>query len=848
MKLIDNTSVVHGDLGRTTDMGLENTVKMFDILDNRLYRYKARAVLREYSTNAVDVHVEVGIDKPFDVHLPTELEPYIFIRDYGTGLTEDEMKRYATYGLSSKENNNDAIGALGLGTKSGFSYSNTFSLTSYIDGVEIVYNFFKSGGKPKYDKVIERKTTEPNGLKVYVPVKPEDIDTFIREAKFVYYTFEKIKPNIINMELDLNYIEYDNFGMFIDRENKNGNIYAVMGGVRYPIHVNEINVDRKPLSFNMFFGNRDVYIRFDIGEIDFVAGREELSYDSYTVNAIRDRFEVFSEHYISSLQNLIDECKTTDEAFTVANTNHRFMFSGWHKIKYNKMTMETVIEMYTKLMDRVIDELYFNGNNKKPLAKQNEVYATSLYRLESGTSSNYNVNVKTKDNLKRALQSGLHTTFLCKDKSFGDPNRFNKKCQIFVDYQQGFEKYSRSMIVDGLKLYIPENHSDYECGNNVIFASYPIAKSLAAIDKNRSIFITHDMLDMLAKLGKEFRKQNKKKVDKAKHESLPSTKEARPTIHNALKMDYTDTAAVYCYGNLEKHSNGHTQKFWVSEDIEQLTTNDYYICQINNTHCEDDFETNKSSDFRRVLFNNNVHARDEINTLAGFLNSKGKNIYSIRKAVYNRVVKSKAKKLDEIVILDTITSIVKSKPYAMTYHQSINRILDDYNDIKKFYSEGVNYNKVISIFTNVFGNLDETKRAGKHFKIGVDSGDTKQIEKISPKEYKAYMKKCSGKFGDKTINFNKILANVYGTYSTSNIHSITKDLVYNWDQKLADALTRYFESIKTHIIDRYNGGDKSIIEQYSDHKFMHHYIQRNSVEYITEYTKELKFMFYEYKG
>lgn len=850
MKLIDNTSVVHGDIGKTTDMKLQSSVKMFDILDRRLYKYKPRAVLREYGTNAVDVHVEVGIDTPFDVHLPTDLEPYVIIRDYGTGLTEDEMIRYATYGLSTKENNNDAIGALGLGTKSAFSYSNTFSLTSYINGVEIVYNFFKSGGEPKYDKVFERETNEPNGLKVYVPVQPEDIDTFIREARYVYYTFEKIKPNIVNMDLDLNYISYDNFGMFVDNDNKNGNIYAVMGGVRYPIHVSEIDIDKKPLSFNMFYGKRDVYIRFEIGEIDFVAGREELSYDPFTVNAIRQRFESFSEHYISTLQSLINECKTIDEAFQVANDNHRFMFSGWHKIKYNNMSMQTVIEMYTKLMDRVVDELFDSGDIRRPLKKQEEVYATMLYSLESGTSSNYNINVKTKNYLVNALETAAHTTFLSKHKTFEHPNRSNMKFQIFVEYEQGFEKYTRSMIVDGLKLYIPENHSNYDYGQPVIFARYPIAKSLAAIDKNGSIFITRDMLDTLGNLGKEFRKRNKKKNNKAKHESLPapSNKETRPTVHNALKMDYTGGAAYYRYGNLESSGEGHTRQYWTSEDIEKLTNNDYYICQINNCHCENDFETNKSSDFRRILFNNSYNSRDEIATLAGFLNSKGKNIYSIRKAVYNRVINTNAKQLDEIVILDTVASIIKFKPYAMTYHQSIERILYDYGLIKKNYTDGKNHNKVISLFTSVFGNLDNIKASSNYFTCGENSGDTKNIEKISPKEYKSFMKKCSGKSGDFNINYSKIISNVYGKHGSTNVFSVISNLVYKWDQKLADALTRYFEAIQTNIIDRYNNGDKSIIEQYSDNKFMYHYINEHESDDIDEYKNELKFMFYNYKG
>ena len=51
---------------------IESNEVMFDILSNKLYQYKIRAVLRELSTNAYDAHVVAGIPEiPFKIELPT---------------------------------------------------------------------------------------------------------------------------------------------------------------------------------------------------------------------------------------------------------------------------------------------------------------------------------------------------------------------------------------------------------------------------------------------------------------------------------------------------------------------------------------------------------------------------------------------------------------------------------------------------------------------------------------------------------------------------------------------------------------------------------------------------------
>ena len=135
--------VVSGDFEQT-NFKLKADPKAFNILSDKIYTNKVKAVIREISTNAYDAHVAAGNDEPFDVHLPTDLEPWFSVRDYGTGLShEDCMEIYTTYFHSTKTDSNDYVGALGLGSKSPYSIADSFTVTSWFNGEKRVYSAYK---------------------------------------------------------------------------------------------------------------------------------------------------------------------------------------------------------------------------------------------------------------------------------------------------------------------------------------------------------------------------------------------------------------------------------------------------------------------------------------------------------------------------------------------------------------------------------------------------------------------------------------------------------------------------------------------------------------------------------
>src|SRR5271170_1318135 len=158
-----------------------DSAEAYEILSKGIYQDGIAAVIRELSTNAYDSHVQaeegvMGEDGewivkpipnrsmlPFDITLPSYMSPIFKIRDYGTGLSEDDiMSTYNTYFFSSKRKTNTQIGSKGLGSKSPYSIVSSFLIISYFNGVKTGYNAVKEDKIPTVIKLQSEPTDEPN--------------------------------------------------------------------------------------------------------------------------------------------------------------------------------------------------------------------------------------------------------------------------------------------------------------------------------------------------------------------------------------------------------------------------------------------------------------------------------------------------------------------------------------------------------------------------------------------------------------------------------------------------------------------------------------------------------------
>ncbi len=286
---------VLSNVGEIGGFKIKASAKAFSILSSGLYANKIRAIIRELSCNAVDSHAAAGKkNTPFDVHLPNTLEPYFSIRDYGTGLSAEQVTQiYTTYFESTKTASNDFIGALGLGSKSPFSYTDNFTVTAIQGGKKGIYTAFINGdGVPSIALMLSEDTDEPNGVEVKFSVNDRyDFDKFRQEARIVYTHFA-LKPVIAgNGDFGFVYPEYESRdivpGVHSYRSSRGG--VAIMGNIAYPIDIPAADKSIDPELRQLLACGLEMH--FGIGELDFQASREGLSYIPSTVAAIKTKLE-----------------------------------------------------------------------------------------------------------------------------------------------------------------------------------------------------------------------------------------------------------------------------------------------------------------------------------------------------------------------------------------------------------------------------------------------------------------------------------------------------------------------------------------------------------------------------
>ncbi len=287
------------NVGEIGEFRIRNSAKAFNILSSGLYANKVRAIIRELSCNAVDSHAAAGKkDTPFDVHLPNSLEPFFSIRDYGTGLSHEQVTNiYTTYFESTKTASNEFIGALGLGSKSPFSYTDNFTVTAIKDSKRGVYTaFINEAGVPSIALMMTEDTDEPAGVEVKFAVNDRyDFDKFRQEARNVYKYFS-LKPVITGVsDFTFELVDYESKdiipGVHSYRNGHGHKSVAVMGNIAYPIEIPQADQTLGELRQLLGCG---LEMHFGIGELDFQASREGLSYIPQTVESIKRKLEALN--------------------------------------------------------------------------------------------------------------------------------------------------------------------------------------------------------------------------------------------------------------------------------------------------------------------------------------------------------------------------------------------------------------------------------------------------------------------------------------------------------------------------------------------------------------------------
>ena len=267
--------------------GKGSQAAIMELLRNSLYTNKELAILRELTFNGIDIHCMSGkADVPVNVTLPTYMQPTLVIRDYGTGLSPEQMVMYTGFGETTKRETDDAVGFMGIGAKSPFCYVDSFQIISYCGGFKRLYVTAMDASNCGKLHLLHEEPSDEVGLEIRVPVQTKDISKFVAAAQSCFQ-YTTVRP-IINTDIP---------APSFDWRGENGGLkfYAdgspvwevVMGGIPYRLDIQKMAVSvPKHMMVNV---GGVLFVRN--GSCDVAASREEVRYTERTIETIVASFD-----------------------------------------------------------------------------------------------------------------------------------------------------------------------------------------------------------------------------------------------------------------------------------------------------------------------------------------------------------------------------------------------------------------------------------------------------------------------------------------------------------------------------------------------------------------------------
>lgn len=337
---------------------IKNSAKAFRILSG-LYPDIKEAVIREIICNAYDSHIEAGKgDVPFRVHLPTVLEPWFEVQDFGVGLSKDQIMGYnetvqvvndkgeieeqevyvpglvLSYFDSTKNDSNESIGGLGLGFKSPLAYVDQFHVTSVFGGLKSQYVIFiGEEGIPEVRHLGDSQTDCCNGVTIRIPVQANDVFSFGDRLRKILCWFDR-HPEINDDTFQgISYKECDNHESYILPEGRlivdSGfyrGIRILMGNVLYSIPHNLLEEglgslgDQEKALLITVFATCPFVLKVPIGEMDVAPARDQvLSCKTSTKNFKKRLGEAATELYNDMVGGLF-QCSSYREVWEFLKT------------------------------------------------------------------------------------------------------------------------------------------------------------------------------------------------------------------------------------------------------------------------------------------------------------------------------------------------------------------------------------------------------------------------------------------------------------------------------------------------------------------------------------------------
>jgi Histidine kinase-, DNA gyrase B-, and HSP90-like ATPase len=158
---------------------LTNNANIIELLSSKMYTKPYYAVVRELVTNALDAHLNAGLEQlpiTVDLKIGTEFTPTVLtVEDYGLGISPADFNNvFLNIGVSSKADSNQQHGGFGIGALSIFSVSDQAKFVTTHAGITYTYLLYRDSNNQNFPTAncIEQcaASADQSGTKVSIPI------------------------------------------------------------------------------------------------------------------------------------------------------------------------------------------------------------------------------------------------------------------------------------------------------------------------------------------------------------------------------------------------------------------------------------------------------------------------------------------------------------------------------------------------------------------------------------------------------------------------------------------------------------------------------------------------------
>ena len=490
MIITDKTNpVLKSGIGKESHFNIkdENVAHIFSILRNQLYSDKIGAIIREYVTNAIDAHIEANVDRPISVTVPTVFSNEFIVRDYGKGLSPQEIVEiFASYGASTKRQSNSFTGMLGIGSKSAFAYTKSFTVKSRYNGTETIYTAFIDESNIGTIAPIHSQPTEETGLSIHVTIQRDDFKQ-LHSSVEEFFKYIDYRPEFLGSATFIpkpKYIIEGSYWKFIENQRnywrREQDVYFVMGNVTYSTTVKILSTQLQiDLDWLERVNESILIVDVPIGKIKPSASRESLEFN-----------EITKKYLFSTLYDLkLELGKIIRERFEKSTTDYEKHCTAYDLVNKFGALVPSPIKNWTLSFDG-----YFVGSKEEPF-KIKEISKSFCYLLD-----------------KSSVSAMPNTEFIIHDAT----QKITHIQPRVLEYFESLPSNIKSLVV--LKFNTPEQKDKFKNHPSFKDADFVDAGTLSFKNVAKTVLKSED-----AKIY-EFRKNHSLNIEswKATHDTMPS--------------------------------------------------------------------------------------------------------------------------------------------------------------------------------------------------------------------------------------------------------------------------------------------------------------------------------------